>query len=150
MDSNASNVKTVQVGSDQSYDWGIVENKFGKTKKYACIDYRWHGNFWRRVVEMMKECQMRPIDISFYKGAIIDEINKTVKLRGNYPFKVVTDKHRFFWRKFFKIDKDSPDPKFVDIGKIIRLPNIAESNDSLSFIIDGSNVYEILYLEENV
>jgi hypothetical protein len=143
MEPHAIGRKTVRVGNDQSYEWGTVEVKFGKVRKYASIDYFWYGPIWLRVFEAMKLASMRPSAIAFYKGAQIDEVSKTVRIRGDFIRDVVADKHRAFWRMFFKCP-EGQEPKFVTIGKIVRMPNIAGDNDSLNFFIEGQNVNEIL------
>jgi hypothetical protein len=139
----AMNRKTVKIGNDQSYEWGVVEAKFGKVRKYACVDYHWYGSQWLRVVEAMKKVGMRPSTIGFYKGAKIDETAMTVNIRGDFVRAVVADKHLFFWRSFFRCT-DKQEPKILTAGKIVKLPNIAGDNDSLNFFVDGQNINEIL------
>ena len=142
----ATNVRNVPVNSDQNYTWGIVEVKTGKLRKYAEIDYFFNGNLWEKLILTMKRGGMRPSAISFYKGAEIDEMNKTVKLRGHFVRDVVADKHASLWRSFFGCDN----PKFLAIGNIIKMPNIASDNDSLNFFVNGSNVNEVLLDEDAV
>jgi len=86
---------------------------------------------------------MRPTAISFYNGAQIDEVSKTVRVRRDFIREVISDKHRPFWRMFYKC-AENEEPKFVSIGKVISMPNIAGENDSLNFFVDGQNVNEVL------
>lgn len=131
--------KTVRVNGDQSYEWQAVESKFGKIKKYAEIKYYFYGSVWRKVATMMKNASMPAHSIGFYKGAQIDVVSSTVRLRGHFVHDMVKDKHMAFWRAFF-----DGNPNFNVIGKIIKLPNIAGDSDSLNYFIDGENVGLIL------
>lgn len=147
MERAAANVKNVKISDDQSYEWGVVESGHGKIKRYACIDYFFHAEIWDRVVKAMRDFGMRSVAISFYKGATIDEANKTVNVRGEFIRDFVGDKHRAFWHKFLKCDKN--DPRFSSVGKMIKLPIIAGDNDSLNFFVGGQNVAEILVEPES-
>lgn len=143
MEQTAVNRKTIQVKNDQSYEWGIVETKFGKIRKYACIDYYWYGNEWARVLQLMKDQQMRMTAISFYKGAEIDMLKKRVTFRGEFPREYASDRHRFFWHTFFKCG-EREEPEFITVGKLVKLPNVAGDNDSLNFYVNGENVNQFL------
>jgi hypothetical protein len=143
MDTSASNVKRVNVSHDQYYEWGTVENKFAKNKKYACIDYYFHGEIWGGVIALMKRANMKSIAILYYKGAVIDEENKLIKVRGHFVRDVISDKHLAFWSHFFKCSQDNP-PKFAMLGAAIKLPSIAGDNDSLNIFVNGQNIQEVL------
>jgi hypothetical protein len=143
MEPSATNMKNVRVSNDQSYEWGIVESKFGKIRRYAVVDYHFYGEGWRKVIEAMKQGQMRQSSLNAYRGAQIDPISKAVRLRGHSVRDYVFDKHFGFWCSFFKCNA-AEKPQLSVIGKIVRLPNIAGDNDSLNFFIDGQNVNELL------
>lgn len=150
MDAEVHNVKTVKVCADQAYTWGIIENKFGKVKKATQVEYYFNGPIWDRLLKTMQDLQMPSRTISFYKGANINELKKTVEIRGGFVRDVVADKHHYLWRKFFKCSEDES-PIFAFRGDIVKLPYISpdnrEGNDRLSFFVNGRNVNEALIEE---
>lgn len=153
MDQDAMNVKHIEVCNDQAFEWGTVESKFAKIKKYTCIDYYFSGSIWAKVLKSMKDLNMKSSAISYYKGAKIDELTKTVTLRGDFLREIVSDKHNYFWRLFFKCSKDEK-PNFITGGKIIKLPHVSadnkDGNDKLSFYVNGTNVNEMLQENDSV